>query len=66
MEYSEKFIKYKGKVVFGKQSMPYFDRVPKEYFKDEACFVFVNKGEVSVRSQTAYMDLDKHNAHPLP
>ena len=62
MKYEEKYIKYKGRIVFGKQSMPYFDRIPKEYFEDEACFVFVNEGEVSVRSQTAYMDLDKNQA----
>jgi len=59
MKYEEKYLKYKGRIVFGKQSMPYFDRMPKEYFKDEACFVFVNEGEVSVRSQIDYMNLDK-------
>jgi len=62
MTYEEKYIKYKGRIVFGKQSMPYFDRMPKEYFEDEACFVFVNEGEVSVRSQTQYMNLDKNTA----
>ena len=62
MKYEEKHIKYKGRIVFGKQSMPYFDRMPKEYFEDEACFVFVNEGEVSVRSQTKYMNLDSNNA----
>jgi len=62
MRYEEKYLKYKGRIVFGKQSMPYFDRLPKEYFEDEACFVFVNKGEISVRSQTDYMDLTNNNA----
>jgi len=62
MKYEEKYIKYKGRIVFGKQSMPHFDRIPKEYFEDEACFVFVNEGEVSVRSQTNYMNLDRNNA----
>lgn len=62
MNYQEKYIKYKGRIVFGKQSLPYFDRKPKEYFEDEACFVFVNVGEVSVRSQTKYMNLDSNNA----
>jgi AraC-like DNA-binding protein len=62
MKYEEKYIKYKDRIVFGKQSMPYFDRMPKEYFEDEACFVFVNEGEVSVRSQTEYMNLKKNNA----
>jgi len=59
LEYQEKYLKYKNRVVFGKQSMPYFDRLPKEYSEDEACFVFVNEGEVSVRSQNEYMDLNK-------
>ena len=62
MIYEEKYIKYKDRIVFGKQSMPYFDRIPKEYFEDEACFVFVNEGEVSVRSQNDYMDLNKKQA----
>jgi AraC-like DNA-binding protein len=62
MKYEQKYLKYKGRIVFGKQSMPYFDRMPKEYFEDEACFVFVNQGEVSVRSQTNYMDLNKNHA----
>jgi len=60
--YQEKHIKYKDRIVFGKQSMPYFHRMPKEYFEDEACFVFVNEGEVSVRSQSSYMDLDNKQA----
>ena len=61
MKHEEKYLKYKDRVVFGKQSIPYFDRIPKQYFEDEACFVFVNKGEVSVRSQTDYMNLDHGN-----
>lgn len=62
MNYEAKYIKYKGRIVFGKQVLPYFDRMPKEYFENEACFVFVNKGEVSVRSQTKYMNLDSNTA----
>lgn len=62
MKYEEKYLKYKGRIVFGKQSMPYFDRLPKEYFEDEACFVFVNEGEVSVRSQEDYMNLNRNQA----
>lgn len=62
MKYEEKYLKYKGRIVFGKQSMPYFNRIPKEYFEDEACFVFVNEGEISVRSQNEYMDLNKNHA----
>ena len=62
MIHEEKHLKYKDRIVFGKQSMPYFDRMPKTYFEDEACFVFVNQGELSVRSQNDYMDLDKKAA----
>jgi len=59
MKQEEKYLKYKDRVVFGKQSMPYFDRIPKQYAENEACFVFVNKGEVSVRSQIEPIQLDK-------
>ncbi|MBL4625817.1 MAG: helix-turn-helix transcriptional regulator [Flavobacteriales bacterium] len=62
MDYGEKHLKYKGNIVFGKQAIPYFDRVTKEYSENEACFVFVNQGEVSVRSQTGYMNLNKDSA----
>lgn len=62
MKNEEKYLKYKGRIVFGKQSMPYFDRLPKTYFEDEACFVFVNEGEVSVRSQNDYMNLNNKQA----
>jgi len=62
LKYEEKYLKYKDRIVFGKQSMPYFDRMPKEYFEDEACFVFVNEGEVSVRAQTNYLDINKKQA----
>lgn len=62
MEYGEKYLKYKGRIVFGKQSMPYFNRIPKEYAENEACFVFVNKGNISVRAQEDYFDLDNKTA----
>jgi len=62
MKHEEKYLKYKDRIVFGKQSMPYFDRMPKEYFEDEACFVFVNEGEVSVRAQNNYLDINKKQA----
>lgn len=38
--------------------MPYFQRVPKEYSENEACFVFVNRGELSVRAPQDYLNLD--------
>ena len=50
-------MKYKGQIVFEKLSTPYFERVPKEYKENEACFIFINQGEMSLRSQTAYFKL---------
>lgn len=62
MKYEAKVLKYKEYIVFGKTSMPYFDRLQKQYNDNEACFIFVNKGSVSVRSQQSYLNLDKKNA----
>ncbi len=62
MEYGEKVLKYKDRVVFGKQSMRYFNRIPKQYTENEACFIFVNEGEFSIRSQEDYMNFDKSKA----
>lgn len=62
MEKHPKYITYKGRIVFGKQSMPYFNRLPKEYAENEACFVLINKGEVSVRAQEDHFNLDKRSA----
>lgn len=55
---THKVLTYKDRVVFGLQTMPYFDRMPKEYVENEACFVFVNKGELSIRSQDSRLDFD--------
>lgn len=57
-EYGEKVLFYKGYPVFGKQTMPGFDRVPKEYKENEACFIFVNKGRFSVRSQEHFFEVN--------
>jgi len=62
LEYGEKVLKYKDRVVFGKQSMRYFNRIPKQYTENEACFIFVNEGEFSIRSQEDYMNFDKSKA----
>ena len=62
MEFKEQVIKYKNRVVFIKLSMPYFDRTLKEYVEDEACFMFVNQGEVAVRGQEDYLKLNKNTA----
>ncbi len=60
MNFEEKVIKYKDRIVFMKLSMPYFDRTLKHYVEDEACFMFVNKGEVAVRSQEDYFTLNRN------
>ncbi|MEM9649181.1 MAG: AraC family transcriptional regulator [Bacteroidota bacterium] len=39
--------------------MPYFNRTLKHYVEDEACFMFVNQGEVAVRSSDDYLKLNK-------
>ena len=62
MEFNQKIIKYKDQVVFMKISMPYFDRTPKKYVDDEACFMFVNQGEVNIRSHQEYMHLNRNTA----
>ena len=62
MEFKEQVIKYKDRVVFIKLSMPSFDRTLKQYVEDEACFMFVNQGEVGVRSSEDYFKLNKKTA----
>lgn len=59
MEFKEQVITYKGRIVFIKLSMPSFSRSLKQYVEDEACFMFVNKGEVGVRSQEDYFKLNQ-------
>lgn len=59
MEYGKKAIKYKGKVVFEKLNMPYFDRRKKEFVEEEACFMFVNVGEISLRSPSEFLSFSK-------
>ena len=62
MGFKEQKIEYKDKVVFVRLSMPFFDRTLKHYVEDEACFMFVNKGEVGVRSQEDYFKLNRNKA----
>jgi len=59
LEREQKILKYKGKVVFEKLLLPSFNRIQKEYFEKEACFIFVNKGEFSVRSPTEILNFKK-------
>ncbi|BDD12666.1 AraC family transcriptional regulator (plasmid) [Fulvitalea axinellae] len=62
MEFKEQIIKYKGRIVFIRLSMPYFDRTLKQYAEDEACFMFVNHGEVGIRSQEEYFKVNRRKA----
>ncbi|WNJ20509.1 AraC family transcriptional regulator [Pontibacter sp. G13] len=62
MEFKEQVIKYKGRVVFIRLSMPSFNRTLKHYVEDEACFMFVNQGEVGVRSPEDYLKLNRKTA----
>lgn len=62
MEFEEKVITYKDRIVFIKLSMPFFNRTLKHYVEDEACFMFVNKGEVGVRTPDDYLKLNKDTA----
>ena len=62
MKYEDKVITYKGQIVFGRRSTPYFNRVPRDHKADEACFIFLNKGEFSLRVQNEKVRLNKKNA----
>lgn len=57
-EFKEQVLRYKDRIVFIKLSMPYFSRTLKEYAENEACFMFVNQGEVAVRGQEDYLKLN--------
>ncbi len=59
MQYEQKILTYKGRSVFEKLRLPFFQRMPKVYFENEACFIFVNEGAFSVRTQTEYESVKK-------
>ncbi len=62
MEFQEQVIKYKNRIVFIRLSMPFFNRTIKHYVEQEACFMFVNKGEVGVRAPEDYLMLNRSTA----
>ncbi|WP_103070944.1 helix-turn-helix domain-containing protein [Aquimarina sediminis] len=55
----QKIIAYKGQVVFEKIVMSQFHRIPKLFQDNEACFMFVNKGEFSVRTPSKFISFKK-------
>lgn len=59
MEYRQKVISYKGRIVFEKLNTSQFQRIPKLYQKNEACFMFINQGEFSVRSPNHFISFKK-------
>lgn len=55
----QKVLTYNGRIVFEKITMPYFQRIPKLFEKNEACFMFINKGEFSVRTPDQFLSFEK-------
>ncbi len=62
MVYEKKVLTYQGKVVFEKIRMSKFRRIPKLYSENEACFMFLESGTFSVRSQDAMVRFDQQSA----
>ena len=62
MDVKNKRLDYKGYTVFGKERLPLFDRIPKVYKENEACFMFINEGEISLRSAEEYIDFKPNQA----
>ncbi len=54
-----KVLKYKGKVVFHKMKITSPKRDLKPFQKDEACFMFINNGEFSVRTPDQFISFNK-------
>jgi AraC-like DNA-binding protein len=58
----QKVLKYKGQIVFERIVMSSFDRIPKMYQDNEACFMFINEGEFSVRTPDQFLSFDSGKA----
>ena len=59
--YQQKVLKYKDQAIFEKISMPSIDRISKIYQRNGACFMFVNKGEFSIRTPSEFLTVDTAN-----
>ncbi|MEH6535959.1 MAG: AraC family transcriptional regulator [Psychroserpens sp.] len=55
----QKILKYKNRIVFERIRMSSFKRIPKLYQDKEACFMFINEGEFSIRTQDEFISFDK-------
>lgn len=60
--HEEKVLTYKGKVVFHKLALSSPKRELKPFMENEACFMFVNKGEFSVRTPDDIISFKKGKA----
>jgi len=58
----KKALIYQGKVIFEKFSSPKFNRIHRANVLNEGCFVFLDKGEFTVRSQTELIKFNTNNA----
>ena len=56
---NQKILKYKDQIVFEKIEMVNFERIPKLFQDDEACFMFISKGEFSVRTPDQFISFNK-------
>jgi AraC-like DNA-binding protein len=56
-----KMLMYKGRVVFGKQRLPDFNRHHEDHMADEACFMFVNEGSLKLRAPNNTIELSKEH-----
>ncbi len=54
-----KILKYKGKVVFHKMRIDSPQRDLKPFQNNEACFMFINEGEFSVRTPNQFISFNK-------
>jgi len=55
----QKILKYKDQIVFERIRMSSFKRIPKLYQDKEACFMFINEGEFSVRTPNEFISFNK-------
>ena len=62
MIYEDKIITYKGKVVFQKMLVAAPKRQLKPFQNNEACFMFVNHGEFSIRTPDELIPFNEDKA----
>lgn len=58
-DFSHKILTYKGQIVFEKITAASFQRVPKLFIENEACFIYVQHGEFSLRMPGDFITLSQ-------